>query len=312
MGRGALLPRPEVLRVPRSHQAVSGWHVVRVLPRRPGSHPSARRSREPALGEPLVERRRAVFLGRSHLQLEGRHQREELLLPAVPHVTARIARYFSCFERQHQQPAHDERGLPARAAHGPGEEVGQGDAGRRRREQPAVQRVRASGRPAGAVLPGAEHDVDAARAQGRIGFGRRARGAQPRVHQHRPVQRGVAHALHAAHRRHGHLADRDLRRAPELGLLGRDRAADAIHGAILPEGVRGPSPAGRARRPRVSHRGRGDGQAGQDRVRRTLRALPLEQDPAAARGTRHGERQRQGLPRRAGTGTGRGRRPMPS
>ncbi len=106
------------------------------------------------------------------------------------------------------------------------------------------------------------------------------------------------HTFHAAHRRHGHLADRDRRGAQELGVLGRDRAPDAVHGAVLPQGVCRPSPARRARRSRASHRRRRDPQAGQSRVRRALRALPLEQDPAAAGGTRPRERQRQGLSRR--------------
>ena len=72
---------------------------------------------------------------------------------------------------------------------------------RRRAEQQAVQRLRAGRRSAGAVLRAAEHDVDAARAEGRLRFGRRARRAESRLHQHRPVQRGVAAALPAADRR---------------------------------------------------------------------------------------------------------------
>ncbi len=47
-------------------------------------------------------------------------------------------------------------------------------------EQPAVQRLR-EGRSADAVLRGAEHGLDAPRAEGRLRFGRRARRAQPRV-----------------------------------------------------------------------------------------------------------------------------------
>ena len=94
------------------------------------------------------------------------------------------------------------------------------------------------------------HDVDAARPQGRIGFRRRARRAEPRLHQHRPVQRGVAAALPADPRRHAHLADQDRRCAPELGLLGSDRDADARDGAVLPGEHRSASPEGRARRRR--------------------------------------------------------------
>ena len=50
---------------------------------------AARRSGEPDVGEPELERRRAVLLVGSHLQLAGRHEREELLLPAAAHVAAR-------------------------------------------------------------------------------------------------------------------------------------------------------------------------------------------------------------------------------
>ena len=89
-----------------------------LLSRRPESGQAAGRSRESAVGEPELERRRAVFLGRSHLQLAGRREQAELLLPAVPHVAARRARHVARLDRQHQQPADDERGLLPRAADG--------------------------------------------------------------------------------------------------------------------------------------------------------------------------------------------------
>ena len=76
-------------------------------------------------------------------------------------------------------------------------------------EQQTVQRLRPAERSAVAVLRAAEHDVDAARAQGRIRLGWRARRAQPRLHQHRRVQRGVAAAFPRAARRRADLADSD-------------------------------------------------------------------------------------------------------
>ena len=72
---------------------------------------------------------------------------------------------------------------------------------RRRAEQQAVQRLRAPDRSAVAVLRQTRHDVDAARPEGRRRFGRRARCAQSRLHQHRRLQRGVAAALPRAPRR---------------------------------------------------------------------------------------------------------------
>ena len=48
----------------------------------------------------------------------------QLLLPAVPHVAARHARYLARLDGQHQQPADDERGVPARPAHGARQEDG--------------------------------------------------------------------------------------------------------------------------------------------------------------------------------------------
>ena len=276
MGRRALLQRSGLLRVQRSREAVSGRHVVRLLPRRSESRQAARRPGEPGVGEPQFQRRCAVLVGGSHLRLEGREGSRQLFLPAVPQLAPRHARHVDRVDRQHQQPADDERGLLSGPPDGPGEEVGPRDDCGWRSRQPAVQRLRSPIGPARAVLRGTCHDVDPARPQGRIGFRRRSRGAEPRLHQHRPVQRGVAAALPADPRRPADLADQDLRRAPELGLLGSDRDADASHGEVLPGEHRSASPEGRARRPQSSHHGRRHHAAGKDGVRRHLRALPLE------------------------------------
>ena len=197
-----------------------------------------------------LERRRAVFLVGPRLQLAGRSERRQHLLSGAARVAARHARHLARLDRQHQQPADDERGVLPRSANGAGEAVGEGDDGRRRAAQQAVQRVRAAGRSPRAVLHPAEHDVDAARAEGRLRLGRRARRAQPRLHQHRRVQRGMAPALPRAARRRADLADSARDHPEELGLLARDREADAVHGAVLPREHRSPLSEGRARRRR--------------------------------------------------------------
>ena len=94
----------------------------------------------PKWAESQLECRRAVFLGRPHLRLGGRA--DQLSVPALPYVAAGHAGYVAGLDRQHQQPAHDERGLRAWAAAGSGEALGQGDVGGRRAQQQAVQRFR--------------------------------------------------------------------------------------------------------------------------------------------------------------------------
>ena len=73
------------------------------------------------------------LLGGSHLRLEGRRPTRRASSIQLFHTSLPgHARHVARLDRQHQQSAHDERGLLPRAAHGAGEEVGQGDAGRRR------------------------------------------------------------------------------------------------------------------------------------------------------------------------------------
>ena len=75
---------------------------------------------EKPLGEPRLQHRRAVLLGRPHLLLEHpaadrddlrRAQRGQPPLPAVPHQPAGRAGHLAGLHRLHEQPAHDERGL---------------------------------------------------------------------------------------------------------------------------------------------------------------------------------------------------------
>ena len=203
VGLGALLQRPDLLRLDatscgrtasacRAASATSARtrSSRRPIPRTRSGRTSARTSARSTSGGTASSTGRATPTA-------------QLPLPGAPHLAARHARHLARLDRQHQQPADDERGLLPRPAHGPGEALGQGDDRRRRARQQAVQRLRAAGDPLAAVLRDAGHDVDAARAQGRLRFGRRARRAQPRLPEHRPVQRGVAAALPAADRRAG-------------------------------------------------------------------------------------------------------------
>ena len=61
----------------KSGEAVPGRHVVWLLSRRPESDQAAPRSRKPQVGEPQLERRRAVLLGRSRSS-SGRGRRRRL------------------------------------------------------------------------------------------------------------------------------------------------------------------------------------------------------------------------------------------
>ena len=100
-----------------------------------------------------------------------------------------------------------------------GAALGTRDAGGRTAQQQAVQQLPEQ-RSADAVLSETQHLLDAARAEGRFGFGRRAGRAQPRLSEHRPVQRGMAAALQSRDRRQADHADPDRdrrRRTPATG-----------------------------------------------------------------------------------------------
>ena len=73
--RSATTPIPAYYNVEQAGPAVPRRHVVRVLPRRPEPDQAAGRSGEPEVGEPQLERRRAVLLGRPHLRLGRRPDR---------------------------------------------------------------------------------------------------------------------------------------------------------------------------------------------------------------------------------------------
>ena len=112
-----------------------------------------------------------------------------------------------------------------------------------------------TGRVQGVLRSGERHSAHAARTQGRLRLGRPAGGPQPRLSQHRAVQRGVAAALQPGRRRQADHADRDRGRAEELGLLAGDRGRHTGYGTVLPQG--GPARPSRRMRPgrTVSERG---------------------------------------------------------
>ena len=72
MGSRAVLQRSQLLSVEGSGAALSGRHVLRLLPCRAEPGKAARRCRGAAMGESEFDCRRAVFLGRPHLLLERR------------------------------------------------------------------------------------------------------------------------------------------------------------------------------------------------------------------------------------------------
>ena len=254
---------------------------------------------QPEVGESQLECRRAVFLGRSHLRLGAR--RHEFRVPAVPHLPARHARHVVHLDRQHQQPADDERGVSS-CCRG----CSKRSAGERRRwpaaasnnhqfndyvkDGPLTQFFQA---PDTVWTPRVLKD-------GSDSVG--ALGALNRVYLNiGTVQRGVAAALQRARRRQAGVADRDRRGAQELRVLQGDRGANARHGAVLPKTT---APHHLADAPGGEEYLTKDAAIltrGKEVFAEQLRALPLEQAARRRCPARSGRLRRQGLPRTAGT-----------
>ena len=154
-----------------------------------------------------------------------------------------------------------------------------------RRRSPAASSTTSSSTTSSATGPLTEffeqagHGLDAARAQGRLRFGRRARRAQSRLPQHRPVQRGVAAAL----QRRSSAASRSRRsrspwRSKNSSYWQATEAQTPRHGAVLPQGRAARTPEGRAGRRAVpDRRRRPRSTRGKVVFAETLRALPFEQ-----------------------------------
>ena len=143
LGPGALLHRPQLLQPQGPRAAVSRRHVLRLLPYRPEPDQPAGRSCASGLEKPELHRRRAIHVGGPRVRLLG--EPGQLPVPVGPHLPAGQHGHLAGLDRQHQQPAHDERDLQSRRAHGAGAALGQGDAGRRRAQQQAAERLRQDG-----------------------------------------------------------------------------------------------------------------------------------------------------------------------
>src|SRR6516164_8206106 len=210
-GRGpmecrTLLQRPELLLVEGSGPAVPGRDVLRVLSRWTEPGKTAGEPRSSAMGEPQLHRRGAVFLGRPHFCVECRSV--EFSVPGAPYRPSGLVGHLAGFERQHQQPAHDERRLQSLAAVGSGQTLRAGDLGSGQSGEQAVQRFRQPG-TADPVLSAAEYSVDPACAERRCRFGRRARRTEPRLCEYRSIQRRVAAPFQPDRRRQAHHPLRD-------------------------------------------------------------------------------------------------------
>ncbi len=197
-----------------------------------------------------------------------------------------------------------------RGADGHGAEDRPREARRRRARQQAVQRLHRR-RPADDVLVEGHRDRrDAARAEGRRRLGRAcsARSTASTSTSACSARSGCCTSTRSSAARRSRRSRSPTRRRTRL--LAGDRGRHAGHRAVLPEGRAARPAEGRARRRGLPDRRRRDARARQGRVRRHLRALPLEQGAAAAADAR---------PRRdaapapatstASSATGRGRRP---
>ncbi len=229
-----VLQRSGVLLRPRSRPAVPRRHVVRVLPRRPESDPAARRSGEPGMGASELERRRAVFLVGPRLQLAGRQNAASIFYQAL-HVSRPGTLDTSLVSTDN---INNPRTMNAVYYLGPrmglakkwGKETMAGGGLRNKQfnefvppDDPLAQFFAP---PSTTWTPRVLKD-------GSDSVG--ALGALNRVYINiGAVQRGVAAALPRAARRRADLADSARDHPEELGLLARDREADAVHGALLP------------------------------------------------------------------------------
>ncbi len=224
MGSRALLHRPELLQRSQAGAALSGRHGLQLLPCRPEPDPSPGRSRPSEMGRPQLDGRRAIPLDGPRLRLE--RGREELSLSARAFLRAGNDGHFARLDGLHQQPAHHERRLSPRPPPRRGQALGQGDAARPAAQQQAADRL----------LRSARHVLVAAGSERRFGFRRRPGGAQPRLHQHRPLQRRMDAPLQSFLRRQADRPHPDRDRGGELGLLAGDRGRHAAHGGVPAQG----------------------------------------------------------------------------
>ena len=114
--------------------------------------------------------------------------------------------------------------------------LGRETLGPRQSRQQAIQRL-CQIRSTDPVFSAAEYGMDPACAEGRLRFGRRARGIKPGLSEYRPVQRGMAAPLQPGARRQADHPDPDHDGAREFVLLAGDRGDDPGYGAVPVESV---------------------------------------------------------------------------
>src|SRR6202022_4222760 len=183
MGSREILYGRELLQGSQPHKALSRGHGLRILPCRTKSDPPAGRPVQSTMGQSQLNRRQPISLDGPGFRLFRRHK--GLSLSADAFLSSRNDGYVAGLDRLHQQSTHDECGLSLGLAAGRDAFLGEGDAEGRRAQQQAT---------AGLLRP-AEYVLVATRTERRLRFGRRARRPQPRLSQHRPLQRRVDEAL---------------------------------------------------------------------------------------------------------------------
>ena len=250
---------------------------------------SAGRPGQPEVREPQLDRSARSTSGStgSSSSTPTSPRPHELHVPARPHLPAGRDGHLAGLDRQHQQPAHDERGLrPRRRAWSMAKRIGQEKLAGGELDNKQFNDFVDSG-PLTEFFTKPRHGLDAARAEGRRRLGRRcsarstasistsACSARSGCCTSTPwsAARPITPIEIATAQKNSSYWQATEAQTPNTALFflkaaQPDRLKDAPGGDALPD------------------RRRGHARARQDRVRRHLRALPLEQGAAAAAGAR--------------------------
>ncbi len=245
---------------PKLVRPLPGRHVLRLLPRGPEPDRPAGRSGEPEIRRTQLDGRRPVHVGRSPVR--ARRQCAQLHVPARPHLSPRRDDTSLVSTDMINNPRTmnaiyslgDRLGLAATdklpgGARYLGREMIKGPERNNKQFNSYV-----SDGPLLGLLHRARQGADAARAEGRLGLGGRARRAQSGLPEHRPLLGRVVPALQPGGRRQDHHADPDRHGAEELHVLAGDRGRNAEHRPVLPQGGTSRPPRRRARRRGASGR----------------------------------------------------------
>ena len=137
----ATMNDPSYYNIEGPGEAIPRRHVVRLLPCRPEPDSIRRRTRSTRSGKTSSSNVGAQYFWVDRIFIW--EPDPSSFVYQLFHTSRPGALDTSLVStRQHQQPADDERDLQSRPAARPGTALGQGDAGRRRPEQQAVQRLR--------------------------------------------------------------------------------------------------------------------------------------------------------------------------